>query len=227
MIKVDGDSDIKKLVLEFVERIVLIAQGEIITRVIDALADSLKQSMFVARLGSGTSVPRALRKESKVHKPRAKQICPVPRCKGLAAPIFGMVCSQHKDVPKSSIQKYREQRRAKKLGLKVMPKKTAPKKTSPKKTSPKKAAPKKTAPKKVATKKAAPKKAESKKAAPKKATPKKTIPKKAAPKKAAPKRVAGPKAETPLAGSPFLADKALASPVRYQEKVGSSLKKNT
>jgi len=222
MIKVDGDSDIKKLVLEFVERIVLIAQGEIITRVIDALADSLKQSMFVARLGSGTSVPRALRKESKVHKPRAKQICPVPRCKGLAAPIFGMVCSQHKDVPKSSIQKYREQRRAKKLGLKVMPKKTAPKKTSPKKTSPKKAAPKKTAPKKVATKKAAPKKVESKKAAPKKAAPKK-----AKSKRVAPKQVAGPKAETPLAGSPLIADKALASSVRYQEKVGSSLKKNT
>jgi len=43
------------------------------------------------------------------------QLCPVPGCKNRAAPVFGMVCSAHKDLPKAVIKKYREQRRAKKL----------------------------------------------------------------------------------------------------------------
>jgi hypothetical protein len=42
------------------------------------------------------------------------QLCPVPGCKNRAAPVFGMVCSTHKDLPKAKIKKYREQRRAKK-----------------------------------------------------------------------------------------------------------------
>ena len=43
-----------------------------------------------------------------------KQLCPVPGCKNPAAPVFGMVCAKHKDVPKAQIKKYREARRAKK-----------------------------------------------------------------------------------------------------------------
>ena len=42
---------------------------------------------------------------------RKKQICPVPGCKNLAAPVFGMVCKEHKGVAKSKIKKYREERR--------------------------------------------------------------------------------------------------------------------
>jgi len=42
------------------------------------------------------------------------QLCPVPGCPNRAAPVFGMVCSKHKDLPKASIKKYREARRAKK-----------------------------------------------------------------------------------------------------------------
>src|SRR5215469_15978495 len=54
-------------------------------------------------------------------KPRKKapvQLCPVPGCRNPAAPVFGMVCAKHKDLPKAKIKKYREARRAKKLGLK-------------------------------------------------------------------------------------------------------------
>jgi len=50
-------------------------------------------------------------------RPRKKppiQLCPVPGCSNRAAPVFGMVCSKHKDVPKAKIKKYREARRAKK-----------------------------------------------------------------------------------------------------------------
>ena len=39
------------------------------------------------------------------------QMCPVPGCKNRAAPIFGMVCSNHKGVAKSKIRKFREARR--------------------------------------------------------------------------------------------------------------------
>ena len=41
--------------------------------------------------------------------------CPDPGCKNKAAPIFGMVCSEHKGVKKSLIKKYREARKAEKV----------------------------------------------------------------------------------------------------------------
>jgi hypothetical protein len=43
------------------------------------------------------------------------QLCPVPGCQNRAAPVFGMVCSKHKDLPKAEIKKYREARRAQKV----------------------------------------------------------------------------------------------------------------
>jgi hypothetical protein len=55
-----------------------------------------------------------------------KQFCPVPGCKNSAAPVFGMVCADHKNVAKSKIKKYREARKAKKLGI------NAPKAAKPK-----------------------------------------------------------------------------------------------
>jgi hypothetical protein len=45
-------------------------------------------------------------------KARPKQFCPVPGCKNTAAPIFGMVCKDHKSVAKSKINKYRAERKA-------------------------------------------------------------------------------------------------------------------
>ena len=45
-----------------------------------------------------------------------KQYCPVPGCKNTAAPIFGMVCKDHRDIPKAQIRKFREQRRLEKEG---------------------------------------------------------------------------------------------------------------
>jgi len=56
-------------------------------------------------------------------KPRKKaprQLCPVSGCKNPAAPVFGMVCAKHKDVAKAKIKKYREARKAKKLGIKMV-----------------------------------------------------------------------------------------------------------
>lgn len=50
----------------------------------------------------------------KKRKKGPKQLCPVPGCKNPAAPVFGMVCAKHKDLPKAQIKKHREARRAKK-----------------------------------------------------------------------------------------------------------------
>ena len=43
--------------------------------------------------------------------PRAVVHCPVPGCEGVAAPVFGMVCSLHKDMPRAKIVRYFKQRR--------------------------------------------------------------------------------------------------------------------
>jgi hypothetical protein len=45
-------------------------------------------------------------------KTRPKQFCPVPGCKNVAAPVFGMVCKDHKNVAKSKIKKYRAEWKA-------------------------------------------------------------------------------------------------------------------
>jgi hypothetical protein len=60
-----------------------------------------------------------LRADARPRKKPPIQLCPVPGCSERAAPIFGMVCAKHKDLPKTKIKKYREERRAKKLGLKA------------------------------------------------------------------------------------------------------------
>jgi hypothetical protein len=70
----------------------------------------------------GNSVPPGRRasavpaKPAGAAKPRRKgpvQLCPVPGCKNRAAPVFGMVCSKHKDLPKAVIKKHRDVRKNK------------------------------------------------------------------------------------------------------------------
>lgn len=51
--------------------------------------------------------------------PRRKapiQLCPSPRCRKPAAPVFGMLCSNHKDAPKRTVKQWRDARRARKAG---------------------------------------------------------------------------------------------------------------
>ena len=81
--------------------------------------------------------------QKKARKKAPLQLCPVPYCRNPAAPVFGMVCAKHKNVPKAKIKKYREARKAKKAGVNVVARKArrtpkpGPKKTlnkTPKKT---------------------------------------------------------------------------------------------
>jgi hypothetical protein len=105
----------------------LIAQfvGQIVATV-EAATTQRVQSVVVSALGNGGSVfPRrrgrppknpllgpVLSLSTKPVRRRPKQLCPVPGCTNPAAPIFGMVCSKHKDVPKAKIKKYRAARHA-------------------------------------------------------------------------------------------------------------------
>ncbi len=100
-------TDIRNLVETFVNEIVAAVEAESMRRVREAV---------IATFGSGAPGPRqsgranALPAAPVRHRP--KQLCPVPGCSGVAAPVFGMVCAQHKDVPKAKIKEDRAQRRA-------------------------------------------------------------------------------------------------------------------
>jgi hypothetical protein len=102
-----------------------------LTALINAQATDQARSVVLAAFGSAGQAPKrrgrppkalkaaaAPASATKARKKAPLQLCPVPGCKSPAAPIFGMVCSKHKDVPKAKIKKFREARKAKKLGLK-------------------------------------------------------------------------------------------------------------
>ena len=85
-----------------------------------AMADRLQAAIAGAfgapqKRGPGGPAKQAVApvaSRSAERKSRPKQFCPVPGCKNTAAPIFGMVCKDHKNVAKSKITKYRADRKA-------------------------------------------------------------------------------------------------------------------
>lgn len=52
--------------------------------------------------------------EAPGRKSRKKVLCPIQRCQNVSAPIYGHVCSKHKDLPKSVIKQERKARKARK-----------------------------------------------------------------------------------------------------------------
>jgi hypothetical protein len=119
---------IKAAIEEFTQRLHAILEGQATERARAAVLSAFgvgapkrrgrppKASTALAPVGKlatqATTTPATTKKPRKKMPP---QFCPVPGCKNKAAPIFGMVCSKHKDVAKSKIKKYREARKAKKL----------------------------------------------------------------------------------------------------------------
>ena len=108
-------NSLRLLVDEFIGRLMTAIEADASTRA---------RQMVIAALEGGT-LPRRRGRPPKFAKfspmltaaparRRAKQLCPVPGCNNPAAPVFGMVCKDHKDVAKSTIKKYREARRAEK-----------------------------------------------------------------------------------------------------------------
>lgn len=93
--------DIRTLVEDFSTRLATMIEQSVLERARVAIDSALATN--------GTAGRGKRRKKVPI------QLCPVPGCKNPAAPVFGMVCAEHKGLPKAKIKKYREARRAKKL----------------------------------------------------------------------------------------------------------------
>jgi hypothetical protein len=93
--------DIRSLIEDFTSRLSALIEQQVLARARAAVDGALGRSN-----GAGGI---------KLRKRPPRQLCPVPGCKNTAAPVYGMVCATHKDVPKRQIKKYRDARRAKKL----------------------------------------------------------------------------------------------------------------
>ncbi len=106
-------SDVQSLVEQFVDRLSSLIEEETMSRARDAVL-----SAFGGRAPAGLQF-RAGSLGARKRRKGPIQLCPVPGCTNRAAPVFGMVCAKHKDLPKADIKKYREQRRAQKAKAKA------------------------------------------------------------------------------------------------------------
>jgi len=105
-------SDIQSLVENFTNQLAVLVESQALAQARAAVESALGGR----RPGRPPNI--SLLVGGKTRKKAPRQLCPVPGCKNPAAPVFGMVCAKHKDVPKTKIKKFREARRAKKLGTK-------------------------------------------------------------------------------------------------------------
>jgi hypothetical protein len=131
--------NVHSLIEDFTLRLTALVESQAFERARTAVENALG----IRRPGRPAKIsPIAIGKKARKKPPR--QLCPVPGCKNPAAPVFGMVCAKHKDVAKTKIKKYREARKAKKLGIKPSSAATRRKSTKPAKRRPNPAAATKT-----------------------------------------------------------------------------------
>jgi hypothetical protein len=107
------DPNITTQIETFAQQLAATVEAAVVQRIRAALAGALgvpqKRGPGRPPKHLATTAPLAL---AAVPPPaRKKQLCPVPGCENVAAPVFGMVCKEHKNVAKSKIRKYREARR--------------------------------------------------------------------------------------------------------------------
>ena len=119
-------SEITALIESFASQLVAVTEAAAAERMQTALADAFGVAQ---KRGLGRSAVRLSAKPG-----RPKQLCPVPGCRNAAAPVFGMVCAEHKNVAKAKIKQYRQARKAKDAGAGATQAATArkPMKMSPK-----------------------------------------------------------------------------------------------
>jgi hypothetical protein len=125
------DPNITALVENFARQLVAATEASAAQRIQAALGGAFGVS---PKRGPGRPKRVAAPVATAGKKKRPKQLCPVPGCTNPAAPVFGMVCAKHKNLAKSKIKKYREDRKAKagkSTAAKAAPARKAPK-ASPK-----------------------------------------------------------------------------------------------
>jgi hypothetical protein len=111
------ETNIRSLVEGFVNQVVAAVEADSLGRVQQAVTAAFGDAGLSSSPRRGR-LAGAIVIGSPMIRHRPKQLCPVPGCTGVAAPVFGMVCSKHKDVPKAKIKEYRTQRRAAKAAKK-------------------------------------------------------------------------------------------------------------
>ena len=102
------DLNITTMIESFVRQLFAAVEASTAERAQAALAGAFgfQQKRGPGRPAKQTTAPAVEKKKA------PKQLCPVPGCKNPAAPVFGMVCKDHKNVSKAKIKKYREARKA-------------------------------------------------------------------------------------------------------------------
>jgi hypothetical protein len=111
------ETELSHLVTQFSLQIVALVESVSQTRIQEAVANV---AGLFPRRGPGRPRKNGLLEGSlalapTLRKKAPKQLCPVPGCKNPAAPVFGMVCKDHKGVPKAKIKEYRAARKAAKV----------------------------------------------------------------------------------------------------------------
>jgi hypothetical protein len=112
----NSSGSIAEIVTQFVEQLTNAIEVEALGRARDAVLAAVGGESTATK---GPGRPAGVRRGPgrPPGRPRKKppiQYCPVPGCKNRAAPVFGMVCSDHRNVSKAQIKKYRAQRKAEK-----------------------------------------------------------------------------------------------------------------
>ncbi len=107
------DPNITAQIETFTQQLVATVEAAVAQRIQAALAGAfgVPQKRGPGRPRKQAVAPLASSWATPARKKPPKQLCPVPGCENPAAPVFGMVCKDHKNVAKSKIKKYREQRR--------------------------------------------------------------------------------------------------------------------
>jgi hypothetical protein len=107
------DPNITALIEAFTSQLVATVEAAVAERIQAALAGAfgVPQKRGPGRPPKHLATTALFTLSSVLAPARKKQLCPVPGCKNPAAPVFGMVCKEHKKVAKSKIKKYREERR--------------------------------------------------------------------------------------------------------------------
>ena len=105
----NGSGSIAAIVSQFVEQLSVAIEEEALNRAREAVLSAVGGG---SRRGPGPGRRGPGRPPGRARKKPPIQYCPVTGCKNRAAPVFGMLCRDHKGLPKGQIKKFREQRRA-------------------------------------------------------------------------------------------------------------------
>ncbi len=110
-----AQSDIQSLVTAFVTQLVATIERTTAERARAAIIAAVGGASLPRRRGrppkNALSFPVLNVGQVGLGRRRPKQLCPVPGCKNAAAPVFGMVCADHKAVAKAKIKAYRAARK--------------------------------------------------------------------------------------------------------------------